>query len=205
MKTLIAIPCGDMVHTDFLRALLGLEIVGETQYTFAQGSLVYDARNKLCGTAVEGNFDRVMWLDSDMVFDGDILKRFHARLDEGREAVSGLYVTRKLPVKPVVYERIWMEDLKPWPMPHVEPIQQIPDDIFEVAGFGFGAVMCTTDLLIRITTQLSLPFSPMAGFGEDLSWCLKAKEVGATLWCDPTIKVNHVGQIQFTPDMLKSK
>ena len=40
MRTLIAIPCMDYCHTDFLRALLSLEISGEVQYTFAQSSLI---------------------------------------------------------------------------------------------------------------------------------------------------------------------
>lgn len=60
MRTLIAIPCGDSCPTDFLRSLLSLEIVGEAQFTFAQGSLVYDARNKLCSIALDGGFDRVL-------------------------------------------------------------------------------------------------------------------------------------------------
>ena len=47
MKTLIAIPCMDMIHADFVRSLLSMEINGQAQYTFAQSSLIYDARNQL--------------------------------------------------------------------------------------------------------------------------------------------------------------
>ena len=55
----------DSCPTDFLRSLLGLEIVGTAQFTFAQGSLIYDSRNKLCSIALENDFDRVLWLDGD--------------------------------------------------------------------------------------------------------------------------------------------
>ena len=103
MKTLIAIPCGDSCPTDFLRSLLSLEIVGEAQFTFAQGSLVYDARNKLCSIALDGGFDRVLWLDSDMVFPRDLMRRFSAHLDAGKEMVCGAYASRKPPIQPVVY------------------------------------------------------------------------------------------------------
>ena len=32
MKTLIAIPCMDMVHTDFLRSVVGMERSGEVRF-----------------------------------------------------------------------------------------------------------------------------------------------------------------------------
>ena len=105
MKTLIAIPCLDMVHTEFLRSLLGLELSGEVQYTFAQNTLIYDGRNQLAGVAMDGGFDAVLWLDSDMAVPGDLLKRMLAHFEEGREMVTGLYFTRKAPIAPVIYRR----------------------------------------------------------------------------------------------------
>ena len=91
MKTLIAMPCMDMLHTDFCRSLLSLEIFGEVQYTFAQSSLIYDARNKLCSVAEDGGFDRVLWLDSDMIVPPSMFKRMHEHLDMGKDFITGIY------------------------------------------------------------------------------------------------------------------
>lgn len=194
MSTLIAIPCGDSCPTDFLRSLLSLEIVGAAQFTFAQGSLVYDARNKLCGIAMDGGFDRVLWLDSDMVFQPDLMRRLSAHLDKGLEMVCGAYSTRKPPLQPVVYEDFGLRQAEPWPEPYIEPFQlPLPDELFKVAGCGFGAVMMTVDLIRRVHEQFGLPFSPAAGFGEDLSFCLRAREAGAQIWCDPEIELGHIG------------
>ena len=96
MKTLIAIPCMDMVHTDFLRALLSLEVSGEIQFTTAQSSLIYDSRNNLADIAIQG------------------------------------------------------------------------------------------------------------GFGEDLSFCLRARELGAEIWCDSTIKLGHVGTAVYDEDSYRA-
>lgn len=201
MKTLIAIPCGDQCSTDFLRCLLAMEKAGDVQITFAQGSLVYDARNKLCKTALDGGFDRVLWLDSDMVFNPDLMNRLSAHLDAGLEIVSGLYVTRKKPIKPVVYEDMGIKDGKPY----ATPIKDYPKDTaFEVEAFGFGAVMMTADLIGRIGKKFGLPFSPVLGFGEDLSFCARAKDVGARLVCDPTIQLGHVGVYCYTVKDLES-
>ena len=35
MRTLIAIPCMDMVHTEFMRSCIGMGLSGEVQYTFS--------------------------------------------------------------------------------------------------------------------------------------------------------------------------
>ena len=200
MKTLIAIPCGDFCHTDFLRALLGLEIIGEAQFTFAQGSLVYDARNKLCDIAMEGGFDRVLWLDSDMSFPRDLLRRLSAHIDDGAEIVTGLCVTRKDPIQTTVYSDIGMrqDPGEKYPTPYRTPVQNIPDAPFAVAACGMAAVLMTTDLIRRVHEQFGLPFSPIAGFGEDLSFCIRARELGAKILCEPGPEIGHVGMHTYT-------
>lgn len=188
----------DSCPTDFLRSLLGLEIVGTAQFTFAQGSLIYDSRNKLCSIALENDFDRVLWLDSDMIFSGDLMRRFSAHLDAGREMICGAYASRKPPIQPVIYEDFGIRDAKPWPEPYTTPYKRpFPAEPFQVAGCGFGSVMMTTGLIKRIREQFGLPFSPAAGFGEDLSFCLRAREAGAEIWCDPAVKLGHVGAMAF--------
>lgn len=204
MRTLIAVPCMDMVHTDFLRALLSLEVTGEVQYTFAQSSLIYDARNKLADVAISEDFDRVLWLDSDMTFPPDLFRRLHADLDGGKEFVSGLYFGRRPPFGPIVYRQLYFTHEDHWPTPHADSFEDYPEDaVFQVAGCGFGAVMMTVDLLRRIYERFGPVFSPVSGFGEDLSFCLRASELGAGLWCDSSLKLGHVGLMTFTEASFK--
>ena len=103
MKTLIAIPCMDMIHTQFAASLLCMEKVGEIEIAFSRSSLIYDSRDKLAEKAIHEEFDRVLWLDSDMVFPPDTMKRMSARMDEGYEFISGLYFSRKIPIRPIIY------------------------------------------------------------------------------------------------------
>ena len=101
MKILIAVPAMDMVHTNFVRSLVGLKIPeGEIHYMIPQATLIYDARNMIAAEAVSGGFDRVLWLDSDMAFDRDLLIRLNARMDEGHDFVTGIYYSRKPPIEP---------------------------------------------------------------------------------------------------------
>ena len=199
MRTLIAVPAMDMLSTDFCRSCVGLQLSGEVQWTFSQGSLVYDGRNILADTAVREGFDRVLWLDSDMVFDPYLFLRLSEHLDLGKEMVSGLYVSRKAPIHPVIYKSIRRDPLENGFLPVAEAYSDYPrDSLFPVAGCGFGAVMMTTELLRRLQAAYGLPFTPLPGFGEDLSFCLRVQELGAEMWCDSSIKLGHAGMAIYT-------
>lgn len=199
MRTLIAVPAMDMLSTDFCRSCVGLQLSGEVQWTFSQGSLVYDGRNILADTAVREGFDRVLWLDSDMVFDPYLFLRLSEHLDLGKEMVSGLYVSRKAPIRPVIYKSIRRDPLENGFLPVAEAYSDYPrDSLFPVAGCGFGAVMMTTELLRRLQAAYGLPFTPLPGFGEDLSFCLRVQELGAEMWCDSSIKLGHAGMAIYT-------
>ena len=66
----------------------------------------------------------------------------------------------------------------------------------EVDGCGFGCVMHKANVLAgMVLNGRGNWFSPYAGFGEDLSFCIRAKESGYSIWCDSAIKCGHVGQI----------
>ena len=196
MKILIASPCMDMVHTTFLKSVLGMDRVGECRFSITCSSLIYDARNNLAKQAVSEGFDRILWLDSDMDFQPDLMKRLSADLDEGREFVSGLYFKRRAPIQPVVYKEVGyyhskeLDEVTPIAIPYGDYPK---DDIFKVAGAGFGGAMMNVDLIKRVGDKFGLPFSPIMGFGEDLSFCVRCSELGVDLFCDSRVKMGHVG------------
>ena len=195
MRTMIAIPCMDMVHTDFLRSCLGMDVDGEVQWTTCQSSLIYDARNKLAELAIDGEFDRVLWLDSDMIFDRYLFRRLSEHLDLGREMIAALYFGRKEPIRPMIYSALRREQLPTGAMAaradNFDDYQR--DSLFPIAGCGFGAVMMTTDLIRRVRDAYGLPFFPSLGFGEDLAFCMRVGWLGREIWCDSSIKCGHAG------------
>ena len=191
MRTMIAVPCLDMVHTLFFASFVAMNKPEGTEVAIASCSLVYEARHTLAKKAIDDGFDRVMWLDSDMVFEPDLMNRLSADLDQGLDFVSAVYFSRKNPINPIVYEVCHPTPLKNGDMfPTVESFKEIPDGLFEIEGCGFGAAMMTTDLIRRV---LPLPFYPTDKYGEDLSFCRKARDIGAKLYCDGRIKLGHIG------------
>ena len=197
MRTMIAVPCMDHVATGFFRSCVGLQLgqEDEIQWTTCQSSLVYDARDRLTDMAIDGKFDRVLWLDSDMVFDRYLLRRLSEHLDLGREMITGLYFGRKAPIRPMIYRDLRI-DTSPEgrPVPAADNYDDYEkDSLFPVAGCGFGCCMTTVSLLERVRDRFGLPFFPAEGFGEDFAFCRRARALGAEIWCDSSIKGGHEG------------
>lgn len=192
MKTLIAIPCGDQLEANFVECLLNLRPVGETEIKLLKGTLVYDARNQLTQYALEkGGYDFVLWLDSDMTFEPDLLERLMEDID-GKQAVTGLCFGRRPPFKPCIYKSIRVEKEGLGVMPHAENWYDYPrDQLFEVEGFGFACVLMRMDMLDAMSVY-GIPFFPVAGLGEDLSFCWRARQLDIRLWCDSRLKIGHI-------------
>ena len=203
MKTLIAIPCMSMVHTMFMASLIQLKIEGDVQFSMTDSSLIYDARNRLGQKAVEEGFDRVLWLDSDMTFEPDIFLKLSKWLDEGYDFVSGLYFKRRQPIEPVIYSAIGTKQKDGEALPFSDWYDNYPEGIFEIAGCGFGCVMMNTNVIKEVAEKYGLPFSPILGFGEDLSFCCRASQAGFKMYCDSNIKLGHLGNYTFTENDFK--
>ena len=199
MRSVIAVPCADMMHTDFVRSLIGLRTVGEVNYIFGQGSLIYDARNQLSAMAVAGGYDRMLWLDSDMTFPSDLMEKLYADLDDGRDVVGGLCFTRRPPIKPAAYARLYNTPNEGGGFtPHADPIVGWGDEPFEVEAVGFAVVALNVSVCEQVQKKYGLPFTPALGYGEDLSFCARARDIGAKIYVDPRIKIGHVGLHTFT-------
>lgn len=198
-KTLIAIPAMDMCPVPFAYSLATLRRDCPSRISVISGAAVHEARNALAREAVESGCDRVLWLDSDMSFDDDLMIRLGADLDAGWDMVCGIYFKRRLPVTPVIYRSIETTTGK------CEVYADYPrDSLFEIAGCGFGAVMMTTELLTRADAEFKTgPFTPLLKLSEDLSFCARAKCAGAKIGCDSRVKVGHVGQMVFGENMYR--
>lgn len=204
-KILIAVPCMDMVSARFAQSLTTLKKVGQCTVSFLIGSLVYDSRNKLAGLAMQMEADYIMWFDSDMVFQPDTLERMMDVMDKNPDIdiLSGLYVRRGAPFTPVIFSKLEVNE-------HGElewdDVVNIPDEPFEVDGCGFGCVLMKTDCLYEIASKENggMWFTPIAGAGEDCAFCIRARESGYKIWCDPKIELGHMAYAPVTRDFYEA-
>ena len=190
MKIFVAVPCMDQVPAPFAQSLATLNRVGECMIGFQVGSLIYDARNGLARRAIQAESDMVLWIDSDMVFNPDALQQLvETKQKTGAAIVSGLYFRRVPPFSPVLFDKLELNGKRcEW-----TNFETVPDGPFEVGGCGFGFVLMDTDVLIDVFAKKGDLFGPLYGIGEDLSFCLRARDLGYKIICDPSIPLGHVG------------
>ena len=192
MKTLIAVPCMDYLEANFVESLLALKKVGECDTVLLKSSLVYDARNQAAQKAVAEGYDYVFWIDSDMTFEPDILERMFKSMGD-KHFLTGLCFSRRPPFKPCIYKELTAEHDGIGITPKAENWYDYPrNETVEVAGAGFACVLQSVEMLDVMLTTYGVPFFPIAGLGEDLSFCYRAKQIDDKMYADTSIKVGHI-------------
>jgi GT2 family glycosyltransferase len=78
------------------------------------------------------------------------------------------------------------------------------DGIFEVEGCGFGCVMMRTEVLQTVIDKYHELFAPLPGYGEDLSFCIRARGCGYKIHADPAIQVGHKASTIVTDDTFRA-
>ena len=194
-RLLIAVPCMDYVHVDFMKSLIKLtthlqrEGIAHHVETVA-GTLVYFARNSLACKAVNENYTHILFLDSDMVFDEMIVETL---CFSGKDFVCGAFQSRRRPYNSCIFK-----SLKP-----LERVTEYGAAPFRVAGCGMACTMISTEILKQVQGKYGNCFDPDrfdgVSFGEDLAFCWRANTVGAEIWCEPTARVGHIAHVPIWP------
>jgi len=196
MSVCILTPCKDYeVPFRFMKSVANL-----IAYSWMHGLKVYQlggtertvihwARNDLSRTVKDKineytgqKFTHLLWLDDDHVFNPDLLVYLarHKELD----VVSALYFGRAKHL-PVVYVKDDSSDK----YKHF-PLIQVPNGLCEVDAIGFGACLMRRDVLDRMPD----PWFSFNNAGEDIYFCVHAKEAGIGIWCDGSYMLGHLGE-----------
>ena len=196
MKLLIAIPCMDTVPVAFMQSLLKLTqklTADGVNYEVAieSGTLVYMARDRLAGKAVNQKFTHVLWLDSDMVFEPEIVEDLQFC---GKDFVTGIAHGRRKPFVSCLFKNINLDSLELW------QLKDYPNDTFEVAGCGMACCLISTEIIKQVMINNGTAFNPIPQYGEDLSFCKRARDLGFHIYAEPTVRLGHIAHIAIYPD-----
>ena len=192
-KLLVAMPTQTKVFVETVDCLMKLKdklqrdgVLHEIK--FLDGTLPHIARDRLAKHAVNNEFTEVLWIDSDMVFAPEIYEDLSLH---GKDIVCGTFISRHSPYVSCIFSKLYPP----------ERITDFGEDLFRVAGCGFGCVWMKTqvlkDVLLNNNGQCFIP-DPM--LGEDLAFCKRASGSGYDIWCDPTVRIGHIGNVTIWPE-----
>ena len=190
MKVMIAVPTVDYVHAEFVKCLarLCLKLAKdgiEADVEIMSGTLVYIARNRLAHKAIENGYTHVLWLDSDMTFNENVLDDL---MFCQKDMMCGAFVSRRPPYGACVFTSI--DDPA-----HMEKVENFGIEPFRVGGCGFAVVLTSVELLRTVWDRFGTCFRPTEKYGEDIAFCDRVRAVGGDIWCEPTVRPGHIAHV----------
>jgi len=189
-KVVIGVPVSD---TDAMRSLTAQAIGG---CIIGAGGLVIDMilrrscdivsnRTWLVNEAIKNGGTHILFVDSDMIFPEDTIKRL---LAHKKEIVGVKYKKREFPVK-WLYESLGEES---------------ETEIFKVKHTGAGLLLIDLSIFTSKFRPLGAPWFNFGrdsqgalALGEDVWFCNTARDAGYDVWVDPTLVIKHCGEYLY--------
>jgi hypothetical protein len=165
------------------------------------GTLIFDQRNSLVKTALEIKADYLLFVDADMRFPKDTLKILMAH---DKDIIGVNATTRSEPVKPTAKNFIVNQD---------QSVDWLPiysnamSGISKADGIGCGVMLVKTKVF-KAMEEPYFYFEQLGNnkiLGEDIYFCIKAKDEGFDTWVDHDLSkgIRHIGQYVYGWDNIE--
>ena len=183
MKITIGIPTNRGLEPRMAESLFRMIANNKYEYEViiaVEGYTIAENRNYLASQALRNGSHYLLMVDDDMTFPPDTLEKM---LATEKQIVGVLSYSRKLPLQTTLV-----------------PMEEIKDELFECKEVGGGILLIDMTIFNRMPQPWfafeTYPFG-MIKVGEDAYFCHKAREMGITVWCEPTIPVGHIGKFIY--------
>jgi len=216
---MLAVPCyGGLLTAATMRGVLETQraaIAAGIPFavaTVTNESAVARARNALVARFLASPASHLLFVDADIGFGADAVLRL---LGHGRDVIGGLYRTKRADVAE------WVAEFAPGPDGTVR--SEPATGAVEVARIGTGFLMIRRAVFERLAAAMpetrylseegivhalfDTGIMPGTGEGdpgryvtEDYLFCGRWRAIGGTVWCDPSIGLEHRGSVGLTGD-----
>lgn len=188
MRIFIGLPSGDMVHKGFCISLCNL--LGDSMHCGIQtatGDIRTTAaergRNMAVRGALEWQATHILWIDSDMTFPHDALRRL---LSHQKDIVGASYRMRR----------------EPYAAAHIELDTPETESLRRVKRLPSGMLL----VRMQVYEQLDLPWyrNPYVPgteeiVSQDYDFCDRSRALGVEVWMDATLSklLGHLGEHEY--------
>ena len=187
IKVVIGMPLIESIKMETVISLLGItsNVKQSTSVVFVKGSLIHDARKSIVLKAQSVGATHLLFLDSDMSVDSDIIDRL---LADGKDIVGVNSHTKSIPPYSTVKflndeGKIYVEN-------------NIPKELFKCYACGTGVMLIN----MKVFSVIDKPwffYDLDEQISEDVWFCRQAQRKGIEVFVDPTVRVGHVGDYEY--------
>lgn len=175
------------------------------------GPYLDDSRNLVVQEFLRGDGTHLLFVDSDIMFEPDDVRRLTKSLDllpGPLDYLTGLYYGGRPDGKdghtPIAYRWGEAQLYADGPLQRayvnisIDESRDTSHEIVPIDSCGAGFLLLPRILLLRMRLAYDLPCSPFAElvvdgvhFGEDHTFCARAEALGAQLYLNPSVCVPH--------------
>lgn len=152
-----------------------------------QGGDIVSARTWVIREALAKGATHVLFVDSDMLFPAEALNKLLAL---NKDIVGVEYNKRKFPLEPTHKPLTTIEIA-------TEDNVQVP---YKCEYVGTGLMLVNLSIFKTMTEPWFLFGRDKEGqvvLGEDVWFCKTAQDCGFEVWCDPSLRVGHMGDYTY--------
>ena len=170
-----------------VQALLTLKVKPEwtIDFSFTERVLIDRARNAIAETMLNKGFDYLMFCDDDQIFPVDILEKM---IELDKDIVTAPIADRNGEGTIALFDG------------NLEPIKSC-QTTQQVRACGLSATLIKRKVLEEVALKYGVPFrfekkkvnGKSQSLGEDVNFCLRARELGFEIWAIPML-IWHIGQ-----------
>ena len=189
MKILIAVPTFENILPDTFKSIYNLEKTDnmKTDFDFVRGYDCARARNKICNKAIEGNYDYVLMVDSDIILPSYTLLKM---LDEPKMVCLGCYPRKN--TKKGTFEIFKLNQKDYINTFSYSEITSLNGKI-EVKGGGFGCAMIDVNIFEKLQRPFFkyVEYTSGAVLSEDNYFCSNVRKAGYKIYAETDIICGH--------------
>jgi len=189
-------------HKNFWISSIMLIKPGHWEIIDCTRQIISDSRNLIAQKALELGCTHILFCDDDHIFPADTAVRL---LEHDVDIVGALAFKRRPPYDPCIFNAIKNEQTNELNMVHEVSIKQ---GLQEVTAIGFAFVL----IKVEVFQKLEFPWFvygdkslgimvAQGGIGEDMSFCVRARNAGFKVYCDTDLIVAHIGDQQIVDEV----
>lgn len=166
--------------------------------TFVHGQSPARNRNLAIEQAQQHSCTHILFIDDDLQIPPNLLTKL---LSHDKDIVSGYYIMRDYPHKPILFETA---------LDNGQCVHKFPKDgennLVECVAFGLGAVL----IKMHVFDKLERPYVRLGEIEVD-HWCddiglwNRCREAGFKLYCDLSVTLGHMCTVTVVPEYINDK
>jgi len=195
VKVTLGLPVYDTYKAETVASILmGLrEFPHDIAFAMFKGGYIDSSRETAMRYAIENGSDKLLFIDSDMIFPPDAMVKLVAH---SKTIIGAAYNEKKLGPDGKRLSTVKLDDGKGG---YFTGNANMPDAPFMCAAVATGFLALYVPV---IRERMQPPYfeydrQEKGRAGEDTFFCQKARSVGLEVWCDPTLGVRHMGDFAY--------